>query len=332
MSTALVLGSGIVGLWTAEVLSAAGHHVSVVSASEVTNSTSAAAACVLVPFLPGDPTSPSFTRSVGWAKKTLEHMLDTDADGEFLERMPCFEFGLKRVIEYGFEVATLDFLDFSPFELIELEEPIADNDMAVKFECYLCNSIVFLEWLYARLTDLGVTFQTRTIEGLDDIEWDRWDAVFNCMGYQAVFPDDDLYAVLGQSMFVPTPEPVCPTFGLGAGEHAVFAQRRGFHIGAHFVQGATERRPSQVLYESSVEFVQGPYRELCSSVGYEPPDIDLGTVERVNVGLRPFRSSGPRVERDSAFRNLVHNYGHGAHGWTTGYGSAVEAVRLAEFV
>jgi glycine/D-amino acid oxidase-like deaminating enzyme len=27
---------------------------------------------------------------------------------------------------------------------------------------------------------------------------------------------------------------------------------------------------------------------------------------------------------------LVHNYGHGAHGWTIGYASAREAVDLAE--
>ena len=279
MSRALVLGSGIVGLWTAEVLARSGHDVTVVSASEIANSTSAAAACVLVPFLPGDPTSGAFTRSVGWAKDTLAYMMQLDSELEVLEQLPCYEFGLAGVIEYGFSVAALDFLDFSPFELIELDSSIDGCDMAVKFDCFLCNSVVFLTWLHAMLADdLGVQFTTGKIATRDDVKWDAWDVVFNCMGYQVVFSDSDLYPVLGQSMFVPTTEPVRPVFGIGAGDHAVFAQRRGFHIGAHFVMGAAEQQPSQELYDSSVEFVRGPFRELCRSVGIEPPAIDLDAV------------------------------------------------------
>jgi D-amino-acid oxidase len=256
-------------------------------------------------------------------------MSNLDDAGEFLERMPCYEFGLKGIIEYGFSVVTLDALDFSAFELIDLRRLVAGCDMAVRFECVLCNSTVYLDWLVQRLRTRGVVFRSGTVVDPDDIPWKHHNVVFNCMGYQTVFPDDELYPVLGQSMFVPTEEPVVPAFGIGAGDHAVFAQRRGFHIGAHFIRGVTAGTPRQDLYKSSLDFVTGSYLALCDSVGLSAPAIDLGAVSRVNVGVRPFRPSGPRVERDRAFAALIHNYGHGAHGWTTGYGSALEAVRLA---
>jgi glycine/D-amino acid oxidase-like deaminating enzyme len=65
-------------------------------------------------------------------------------------------------------------------------------------------------------------------------------------------------------------------------------------------------------------------------VGVEPPTIPLHRIERVNNGVRPFRRSGPRVEIERCFgKTIVHNYGHGAHGWTIGYAAAKEAAVLA---
>jgi D-amino-acid oxidase len=52
-------------------------------------------------------------------------------------------------------------------------------------------------------------------------------------------------------------------------------------------------------------------------------------VER--VGLRPFRKSGVRLERDqlSDGRTVIHNYGHGGSGFTLSWGCAREVVDLA---
>jgi D-amino-acid oxidase len=49
------------------------------------------------------------------------------------------------------------------------------------------------------------------------------------------------------------------------------------------------------------------------------------------VGLRPFRKSGVRVERDQLRdgRTVVHNYGHGGSGFTLSWGCAEEALELA---
>jgi len=46
------------------------------------------------------------------------------------------------------------------------------------------------------------------------------------------------------------------------------------------------------------------------------------------VGLRPHRSAGVRVERDSDLP-VIHNYGHGGAGVSLSWGCAEEAADLA---
>jgi D-amino-acid oxidase len=324
-----VLGAGIVGLWTADLASRLGHTVTVRSRSFYESTTSAAAVCVLTPFFPGDPTTPVFGRSVEWARDTLEHVRSLDVDGVFLERLRCFEFGLDGMLEADFPVSKLDHLDFSTFEIIDLGRVIDDCNFAVGFDCHLCDTRVFLPWLHEQLLSRGVRFELARVDSLDEVAALPADLVFNCLGYQSLFPDAEMYAVRGQSMFIPVDGQPLPHFGLGAGHHAVFKHRRGFYIGSYFMHGIDSGIPREDLYERSRRFVRGPFQHLCASVGIAPPEIDMDAVQSVSAGLRPFRASGPRVETDSVgAMPVVHNYGHGAHGWTIGYASAVEAVRL----
>jgi D-amino-acid oxidase len=50
------------------------------------------------------------------------------------------------------------------------------------------------------------------------------------------------------------------------------------------------------------------------------------------VGLRPFRKSGVRVERDRLHdgRAVIHNYGHGGSGFTLSWGCARQVLELAD--
>ena len=58
--------------------------------------------------------------------------------------------------------------------------------------------------------------------------------------------------------------------------------------------------------------------------------IDNPTVLAERVGLRPFRKSGVRLERDRLRdgRMVIHNYGHGGSGFTLSWGCAEEVFRL----
>jgi hypothetical protein len=142
-------------MWTAEVAARAGHDVVVVSRSGHLSSTSAAAASVLVPLLPGDPRSEGFKRGVRWAAETLAHVKAIDATQTRLEVIPCYEFGLKGTVEYGFALSSLEYLDFAEFTVIELGSVVEGCDVALQFECHLCKSVMFLEWLHDSLVDMG---------------------------------------------------------------------------------------------------------------------------------------------------------------------------------
>ena len=60
-------------------------------------------------------------------------------------------------------------------------------------------------------------------------------------------------------------------------------------------------------------------------------EIDPPTVLRERVGLRPFRRSGVRLEREQLRddRPVIHNYGHGGSGFTLSWGCAEAVLRIA---
>ena len=63
-------------------------------------------------------------------------------------------------------------------------------------------------------------------------------------------------------------------------------------------------------------------------------NIDKPPVLAERVGLRPFRRSGVRLERDRLRdgRTVIHNYGHGGAGFTLSWGCAREVLEARSFV
>ena len=54
-----------------------------------------------------------------------------------------------------------------------------------------------------------------------------------------------------------------------------------------------------------------------------------------NVGLRPYRKGGTRVEKEvllDAGAVVVHNYGHGGEGYQTSYGCAGDVVSIVDSI
>lgn len=61
------------------------------------------------------------------------------------------------------------------------------------------------------------------------------------------------------------------------------------------------------------------------------PNLSDENIIGYNVGLRPYRSSGIRIEAEKyEGKSLIHNYGHGGAGISLSWGSAQEAIRLME--
>jgi glycine/D-amino acid oxidase-like deaminating enzyme len=358
MSRAIVIGGGIVGLWTAEVLNSRGHEVTIRAAVRPESSYSAAAACVITPLFPWEPHDPKFLMAWGRYRRTIAkfHSIDEGRapSDRFLEAMPSYECGFEdggeRFLEKGFSVEKFNYLPFAKVDILPLTPPVrivnhVDDvhtcTFCARFVADFCNTEVLLAWLQGELVKRGVIFEFESVRSLEEVKSLRADAVFNCMGSNSskIFPDESLYHVRGQSMFIDSDDPTEPFFGIASGHHAIFKHRRGYYIGSYFLERESVVRsyPNKIEYDLSMEFAQGPYKILCDRLGFQVPNIDFNRIRRVNTGIRPFRTEGPRVESDDALAccatkpvKLVHNYGHGAHGWTVGYATAEDAVNVAE--
>lgn len=88
---------------------------------------------------------------------------------------------------------------------------------------------------------------------------------------------------------------------------------------------------------SSCAAARGFSSGLMRDLGREPPRqarlapvvVSEDRIIRIDVGLRPFRPSGFRVEREAfGDKVLVHNYGHGGGGITLSWGTAKLAADL----
>ena len=59
--------------------------------------------------------------------------------------------------------------------------------------------------------------------------------------------------------------------------------------------------------------------------------ISMDRVIKETVGLRPYRTIGPRIASEAlGNKTLVHNYGHGGSGWSLSWGSAELAAELVD--
>jgi len=342
----VVLGSGIVGLWTAEILSSRGHDVTVRALGSALSTTSAAAAAVITPLFPGRRDDPSFQRSIQWYRTTLERFTSLE-EGAFIEWIPAFEFGITideawylekdfRVDKFADVGLKVDYLRVDPSLAVENHVgDLQEITFGARFATPLCNSAVFLSWLESRLVQRGVRFHRCRINAIDQLRSDEADVYVNCLGFSSteLFPDPSVWAVRGQSMFIPVDANPAPHFGIAAGNHAVFKHGKGFYVGSYFIEGETNPRalPNSVEYHLSRTFTEETYPILCEIAGYEPQSVNLEGVTRVNSGVRPFRRGGPRIEYEVVDGlRVVHHYGHGAHGWTIGYGTALDAAALVE--
>ena len=84
---------------------------------------------------------------------------------------------------------------------------------------------------------------------------------------------------------------------------------------------------------SSCAGTSGMVRSEKYSVARGPfikPNFSSDRVVKETVGLRPFRTLGPRLETEKLDqKTIVHNYGHGGSGWSLSWGTGNIAAEMA---
>jgi D-amino-acid oxidase len=185
----------------------------------------------------------------------------------------------------------------------------------------LTDTTIYLDYLTARFhkADGEIRANVR-FEKLEDVDA-KFDIVINCAGIGAreLVRDADLEPRRGQVAIVPKIEGlacavVCDDAPL------MYAIPRANDC----VFGGTNDLSDNLAADSATtQRIVGE----CSRV----LNINKPRVLAERVGLRPFRKSGLRLERDRIDdgRAVIHNYGHGGAGFTLSWGCAREVLDIA---
>jgi len=185
----------------------------------------------------------------------------------------------------------------------------------------LMDTTIYLDYLAVRFRKAGGEIHANIrFEKLEDVDT-KFDVVINCAGIGAreLVHDADLEPHHGQVAIVPKIE------GLS---YAIVC----------------DEEPLMYAIPRANDCVFGGTNEMSENLAADPAttsrivaecsrvlDIDKPRVLAERVGLRPFRKSGVRLERDQLpdGRTVIHNYGHGGAGFTLSWGCAQEVLDIA---
>jgi D-amino-acid oxidase len=185
----------------------------------------------------------------------------------------------------------------------------------------LMDTTIYLDYLANRFLKAdGQIIENVCFEKLEDVD-PKFDLVINCAGIGAreLAHDADLESHRGQVAIVPRIKDL-PYAVVCDDAPLMYAIPRRTDC----VLGGTNELSNNLAADSAT--TTRIVAECTRALKIEKPNV-LG--ER--VGLRPFRKSGVRVERDQLRdgRAVVHNYGHGGCGFTLSWGCAEEVFELA---
>ena len=185
----------------------------------------------------------------------------------------------------------------------------------------LMDTTIYLDYLAARFRKAGGEIHANVrFKKLEDVDA-KFDLVIDCAGIGAreLVNDPDLEPHRGQVAIVPKIESlsaaiVCDDAPL------MYAIPRANDC----VFGGTNEVSDNLTADSETT------SRILAECG-RVLNIDKPTVLAERVGLRPFRRSGVRLERDRLRdgRTVIHNYGHGGAGFTLSWGCAREVLEVA---
>ena len=309
MKRIAVIGAGVSGLTCAVLLAERGARV-VIFAEEVgQNTTSAAAGAIWFPY-DAEP----LHRVVAWSLatyQTLAQLRHDPSTGVSMIELRCFaRRGEIPLPTWGAQCGA---------RRLGQSELVAEFTSGFAMDVPLVDTSIYLDYLVTRFRDAGGVVESGVRFGcLEDVPAE-YHTVVNCAGIGAreLVPDREVEPHRGQVVIV----------AKGDLEHAVVCDdpplmyvfpRTNDCVFGGTNQLSSNRQPDAADTASILE--------ECSRV----LDMPWPTVMAERVGLRPYRRSGVRLEREPLRdgRAVVHNYGHGGSGFTLSWGCAEEVAAL----
>jgi D-amino-acid oxidase len=186
----------------------------------------------------------------------------------------------------------------------------------------LMDTTIYLDYLVDRFQKAGGEIKGDVrFEKLEDVD-PKFDLVINCAGIGAreLARDPDLEPHRGQVAIVPKID----------------------NLGCAIV---CDDAPLMYAIPRTNDCVFGGTNDVSDNLQPDPKttsaivaecsrvlEMEKPRVLRERVGLRPFRRSGVRLEKEklSDGRTAIHNYGHGGSGFTLSWGCAENALQISD--
>ena len=313
-----LVGGGVSGLTCGVLLAERGYRAAIFAKETGQETTSAVAAAVWYPY-DAEPAE----NVIAWALDSYKTLVDLS--GEPRTGVSIME--LRQFSRAG-EVQIPDWAHPLGACVIstEVEKSLTISPSLFKsgfaLTVPLMDTTIYLDYLANRFLAAGGSITANvSFEKLEDVD-DEFGLVINCagMGARELVHDVDLEPHRGQVAIVPK-----------------------IDLGCAIV---CDEPPLMYAIPRANDCVFGGTNELSNDRDIDPAVTsrivaECSRVLKINnpqvlaerVGLRPFRKSGVRLERDRLRdgRPVIHNYGHGGAGFTLSWGCAREAVSLARY-
>ena len=306
-----IIGAGVSGLTCGVVFVERGYRTSIFAEQIGTQTTSGAAGALWFPYdaEPADKVIP-------WALATYKVLVD-------LTKNPGSGVSIIELRQYC-RSGKIEIPEWTPVISSEVERSLNISGLfadGFSLNVPLIDTTIYLDYLKSRFQKAGGEIKGSVcFEKLEDVDA-KFDLVINCAGIGAreLARDVDLEPHRGQVAIVPKIDNlkcaiVCDDDPL------MYAIPRANDC----VFGGTNDVSNNLAPDSKT--TKAIVSE-CSRV----LEIESPRVLQERVGLRPFRKSGVRLEKEPLRdgRTVVHNYGHGGSGFTLSWGCAHEVAQIA---
>jgi D-amino-acid oxidase len=312
--TVAIIGAGVSGLTCGVVFAERGYRTASFAEETGQQTTSGAAAALWFPY-DAEPAE----KVIPWALQTFDVLVDlTHVPASGVSIIELRQFSRTR------EIQVPDWaIPLGARRVIasEVEGSRGSFKSGFTLRVPLTDTTIYLDYLAARFLKAGGEINANVrFQELEDVD-QQFELVINCAGIGAreLVQDLDLEPHRGQVAIVPRIERLSCAIVCDDAPLMYAIPRRN-----DCVFGGTNDLSSDLAAAAATT---DQIIAECSRV----LDIDKPNILAQRVGLRPFRKSGVRLERDELRdgRTVIHNYGHGGSGFTLSWGCAREVVNLA---
>jgi D-amino-acid oxidase len=319
-----VIGAGVSGLTCGVVFAEHGVPTAIFAKETGQRTTSGAAAALWFPY----DVEPA-EKVILWALDTYKTLVNLSRDRHtgvsMIELRQYSRAGDIQIPDWAIPLGAQPVIPSFPSVMSsEVETSLAGSSSLFKsgfsLRVPLMDTTIYLDYLANRfLAASGSIAANVNLQKLEELDA-KFDLVINCAGIGAreLAADKHLEPHRGQVAIVPRFEGLCCAIVCDDAPLMYAIPRT-----SDCVFGGTNDVSSVLAADPAT--TNRIVAECSRVLKIEKPDV---LAER--VGLRPFRKSGVRLERErlSDGRTVVHNYGHGGSGFTLSWGCAQEVFAV----